>query len=52
MNPWELILDLLGWVVLGILALIVVMFVVALIVAVVKSVRKPRDKGTQILKSE
>lgn len=53
MNPWEVLLVMFGWILVGLLALIVVTFVVAFIVATVKALRPRRhvQKGLSIMSS-
>ena len=49
MNPWQILGDVIGWVLLGALALVVVVFVFAVIAASIKAVRRPRQTK-QIMK--
>lgn len=51
MNPWEIILNVLGWGVLAIIALILVAAVLALLKALPTIWRKPSTKTTHIIKS-
>lgn len=46
MNPWDLIGNLIGWLILGLLVFTVVVFVIALIITVFKPRRK--NKSTTI----
>lgn len=51
MSPWQILGDVIGWLVLGLLAFVVVVFVVAVLVAVVRSFRPPRGRAQQIYSS-
>ena len=55
MNPWDLLINLLGWIALTILALIVLTFLIALIVAPINAARarrRSRDRSTVIISKE
>lgn len=39
MNPWELLLDLLGWLLIGVVVLVAVVVVWAVVVSLVKTAR-------------
>ena len=51
MNPWQILGDVIGWVLLGALALVVVVFVFAVIAASIKAVRRPK-RTKQIMKAD
>lgn len=51
MNPWEIILNVLGWGMLAIIALILAVAIIALLKALPSTWRKPSTKTTHIIKS-
>lgn len=51
MNPWEIILNVLGWGVLAIIAIILASAVIALLKELPTLWRKPPAKTTHIIKS-
>lgn len=51
MSPWQILGDVVGWVLLGLLAFVVVVFVAAVVVAVVRSFRPRRGRAHQIYSS-
>lgn len=51
MTPWDIILDVLGWGVLAIIALILIAAVIALLKALPTIWRKPPTRTTHIIKS-
>ena len=46
MNPFDLVLTSLGWILLGLIWLVVVLIVVAVIVGIIGAIRKPRRNKT------
>lgn len=51
MNPWEIILNVLGWGVLAIIALILAVAIIALVKAIPSLWRKPPSTSTTIFNS-
>lgn len=51
MSPWQILGDVVGWVLLGLLAFVVVAIVRRLVVAVVRSFRPRRGRAHQIYSS-
>lgn len=51
MNPWELIWNGLGWLVIAVVCIFVIVFVIATIVTVWQKLRRKKPRTTEILSS-